>query len=124
MTVTPQRPLPVSMALRRGFAFGFSSWPVAIGLYLLFALDGVLELVTIPILILLMTKGAEAALAAVAAVLGADVPILYARVDVVDGPDGTPMLLELELVEPSLFLPYADGAAARFVEAARAAAGR
>jgi hypothetical protein len=45
-------------------------------------------------------------------------------VDVVDGPDGTPLLLELELVEPSLFLPYADGAAARCVEAALAAAGR
>jgi hypothetical protein len=66
---------------------------------------------------------AAAALAAVPAVLG-DQPLLYARVDVVDGPDGTPLLLELELVEPSLFLPYADGAAARCVEAALAAAGR
>ena len=64
---------------------------------------------------------AAAALAAVPAALGGQ-PLLYARVDVVDGPDGTPLLLELELVEPSLFLPYADGGAVRFVDAARAAA--
>jgi hypothetical protein len=44
--------------------------------------------------------------------LGPDVPVLYARVDLVDGPDGTPLVLELELVEPSLFLPHGDGARA------------
>jgi hypothetical protein len=66
---------------------------------------------------------AAAALAVVPAVPGAQ-PLLYARVDVVDGPDGTPLLLELELVEPSLFLPHADGAAARFVDAAAAVARR
>ena len=43
--------------------------------------------------------------------------------NLVDGPDGTPLLLELELVEPSLFLPYDTGAAARFVTAALTAAG-
>lgn len=32
---------------------------------------------------------------------------LYARVDLLEGPDGTPLLLELELVEPSMFLSYA-----------------
>ena len=37
----------------------------------------------------------------------------YARVDVVDGPDGTPVVIELELVEPSLFLDLAPGAAGR-----------
>jgi hypothetical protein len=67
---------------------------------------------------------AAAALAAVPAALGQDAALLYARVDVVDGPDGTPLVLELELVEPSLFLPHDDGAAARFAGAvATAAAG-
>jgi hypothetical protein len=35
--------------------------------------------------------------------------LLYARVDLVPGPDGTPTLLELELTEPSMFLVH-DGA--------------
>ena len=39
---------------------------------------------------------------------------LYARVDLLPGPRGTPRLLELELAEPSLFLGYAEGAAQRF----------
>lgn len=46
-------------------------------------------------------------------------PLLYARVDVVPGPDGSPVLLELEATEPSLFLrqtptlrPGPDAAAA------------
>lgn len=45
---------------------------------------------------------------------------LYARVDLLPGPDG-PVLVELELVEPSLFLQYdPDGrAAARFAAAIR-----
>ncbi|GAA3512823.1 hypothetical protein FHR32_004904 [Streptosporangium album] len=38
--------------------------------------------------------------------------VLYARVDLVRLPDGTPVLIELELTEPYLFLRYApDGAA-------------
>ncbi|MFJ3646964.1 ATP-grasp domain-containing protein [Streptomyces murinus] len=41
---------------------------------------------------------------ALAAVPGSAAPLLYARVDLVDGPDGTPRLMELELVEPNLFL--------------------
>ena len=44
-------------------------------------------------------------------------PLLYARVDTVPGPDGRPLLLELELTEPSLFLPQASGAADRFAQA-------
>lgn len=40
-------------------------------------------------------------------------PPLYARVDLLPGPDG-PVVVELELVEPSLFLSHADGAAERF----------
>ena len=67
---------------------------------------------------------AAAALAAVPAVLGAAAPLLYVRVDVVDGPDGRPVLLELELVEPSLFLPYDDGAGARLADAVVASAAR
>jgi hypothetical protein len=35
----------------------------------------------------------------------------YGRVDLVDGSDGRPLVLELELVEPSLFLAQAPGAA-------------
>ena len=38
--------------------------------------------------------------------------LAYARVDLLPSAEG-PKLLELEVTEPSLFLPYADGAAAR-----------
>jgi hypothetical protein len=47
-------------------------------------------------------------------------PPLYARVDVVTNADGDPMLLELEVVEPSLYLGLADRATDRFVAAVRA----
>ncbi|MCV2491195.1 hypothetical protein OF117_17745 [Geodermatophilus sp. YIM 151500] len=60
-------------------------------------------------------------LAAVAARTGA--PPLYARVDLVPGPDGGPVLLELELTEPSLFLTTDDGAAARVAAALAARLG-
>jgi O-ureido-D-serine cyclo-ligase len=61
---------------------------------------------------------AVAALAAVGTIVGADVlPLLYARVDSVPGPDGEPLLLELELTEPSLFHAYAPGSAATFASA-------
>ncbi|GAA0569825.1 hypothetical protein GCM10010172_62790 [Paractinoplanes ferrugineus] len=43
-------------------------------------------------------------------------PLLYARVDLIPGPDGTPLLLELELTEPSFFLRSAPGAADRLAE--------
>ena len=43
-----------------------------------------------------------------------DKPLLYARVDLVRGDDGTPRLLELELVEPSVFAAHGDGVAERF----------
>jgi hypothetical protein len=43
--------------------------------------------------------------------------LLYARVDLIPGPDGAPVLLELELTEPSLFLGYADEAPARLAAA-------
>lgn len=41
---------------------------------------------------------------------------LYTRVDLLPGPNG-PVLVELELTEPSLFLGYAAGAADRFAAA-------
>ena len=44
--------------------------------------------------------------------------LAYARVDVVRGPDG-PLLLELELTEPSLFFEHGPGAAQRFAAAIR-----
>ena len=43
-------------------------------------------------------------------------PLLYARVDLVPGPDG-PLLMELEVTEPSLFLSHSSGAAERLAAA-------
>ncbi|MFC9911174.1 RimK family alpha-L-glutamate ligase [Streptomyces sp. NPDC127197] len=60
---------------------------------------------------------AERALAAVP-----DAPdLLYARVDLVDGEDGEPRVMELELVEPNLFLSLHRGSVARVAEAMVAA---
>jgi hypothetical protein len=58
---------------------------------------------------------ADAVLAVVADRFGA--PPLYARVDLLPGPDGAPMVLEVELTEPSLFLAHAPGAPQRLAEA-------
>lgn len=60
---------------------------------------------------------ASAALAAAAAHLGLPDPLLYGRVDVIRGLDGAPMVLELEISEPSLNLPFTDHGATRFAEA-------
>ena len=49
--------------------------------------------------------------------------LLYVRVDLLPGPDG-PVLVELELTEPSLFLGYGEGAADRFAAAIAAEAAR
>lgn len=50
---------------------------------------------------------------------------LYARVDVVSGPGGEPLLLELELTEPSLGLKFTtEEAASRFSKVIQAAASR
>jgi glutathione synthase/RimK-type ligase-like ATP-grasp enzyme len=43
--------------------------------------------------------------------------LVYARVDLVHDDGGTPMVLELELAEPSLFLGYHDQASARLADA-------
>ena len=47
-------------------------------------------------------------------------PLLYARVDLLRAEDGSPVLLELELTEPSLFFDHAAGSAERFVAALQA----
>jgi glutathione synthase/RimK-type ligase-like ATP-grasp enzyme len=60
----------------------------------------------------------EAAARILAAV---DEPLLYARVDLVRGLDG-PQLIELELIEPDLYLGYDSGAGRRFAAAVAAAA--
>ena len=60
---------------------------------------------------------ADAVLAALPHACPAAADPSYARVDVVPGPDGAPVLLELELTEPSLFLGHAEGAPARFADA-------
>jgi hypothetical protein len=52
-----------------------------------------------------------------AAVPGGAAQLLYARVDLISGPDGDPVLLELELTEPSLYLAYGSGAPDRFADA-------
>lgn len=63
---------------------------------------------------------AERALAAVP-----DAPeLLCARVDLVDGEDGEPHVMELELVEPNLFLWLHPESAAPVTEAILAAATR
>ena len=61
---------------------------------------------------------AEAALAR-AALRVVPERLLYARVDVAPGPTGAPVVMELELVEPSLFFPQCPAALDRFVAAVR-----
>jgi hypothetical protein len=46
--------------------------------------------------------------------------LLYARVDLIPGEDAAPLLVELELTEPSLFLGTSPGAPARFAAAIKA----
>lgn len=58
---------------------------------------------------------AELAVAAVALAQIA-APLLYARVDLVSTATG-PLLMELELIEPDLFLSYSPGAFGRFADA-------
>lgn len=50
----------------------------------------------------------------------AELPLLYARIDLLPGPDG-PQLLELELTEPSLFFEHVPQALPAWVSAVEAA---
>lgn len=60
---------------------------------------------------------ADGVIAEIAARFG--VP-LYARVDIIPGPGGAPVLLELEVIEPALYLATATGACDRLVAAVQA----
>jgi hypothetical protein len=55
---------------------------------------------------------------------GGQEPFLYARVDLVNDDSGHPVLRELELVEPTLFLTHDSSAVDRFSDAMVALAGR
>jgi hypothetical protein len=59
----------------------------------------------------------EVARRVLAVIPGGAKRLLYARVDLIPGPDGAPTLIELELTEPSLFLRTAPAAAARLADA-------
>ena len=52
-----------------------------------------------------------------AAMASCDADLLYGRVDLVPGPDGQPLVMELELTEPSYFVGQSPGAADRFAAA-------
>jgi O-ureido-D-serine cyclo-ligase len=58
---------------------------------------------------------AQSALDAARRLTGED--LLYARVDLLPGPDGSPVVLELELTEPSLFHAISPGSVERFADA-------
>jgi O-ureido-D-serine cyclo-ligase len=60
---------------------------------------------------------AELARRAVAVAAELTAPLLYARVDVARDADGAPHVMELELLEPSLFFPQAPAALERYVAA-------
>ncbi|MBV8686798.1 MAG: transporter [Alphaproteobacteria bacterium] len=63
-------------------------------------------------------QAAERVLAAV------EEDLLYARIDLVRGPDGKPALIELELIEPDLYLGYDPEAGGRFAAAVEERIGR
>jgi len=58
---------------------------------------------------------AERALAVARTATGAD--LTYARVDLVSGDDGVPMVIELELTEPSLWMKYGTGVEGKLADA-------
>jgi glutathione synthase/RimK-type ligase-like ATP-grasp enzyme len=63
----------------------------------------------------------EVAERALAAIPFPATELLYARVDIAPGPGGAPLVLEVELAEPSLYLGYGEGAAGRLAAAIAAA---
>ncbi|CAM5660633.1 Cycloserine biosynthesis protein DcsG [Streptomyces avidinii] len=61
---------------------------------------------------------ARAALSAASGASGAPgAPLLYARVDLALDAEGSPVVMELELIEPNLFLTRTEGALGRFADA-------
>jgi hypothetical protein len=48
---------------------------------------------------------------------GVEGPLVYARVDLIPDDDGNPVVLELELTEPSIFFALAPGSVDRFADA-------
>lgn len=60
---------------------------------------------------------AAQSLAVVARILALDEPLLYARVDLVTASDGSPVVIELELTEPSLFLNHSEDGAGMLIRA-------
>ena len=59
---------------------------------------------------------ARDALGAAAIATGVTEPLLYARVDIANNSDGEPMIMELELTEPSLFFAFAPGSVDRLCD--------
>jgi glutathione synthase/RimK-type ligase-like ATP-grasp enzyme len=59
-----------------------------------------------------------------ARVPGGPSDLLYGRVDLIPGTGGNPVILEVELTEPSLFLSFSPDAAERLAEAIVAALGK
>jgi len=55
------------------------------------------------------TPAADERAAAEAVLAAVEEPLLYARVDLIRGPDGAFLLMELELVEPDLYLEHDPG---------------
>jgi hypothetical protein len=49
----------------------------------------------------------------------ADCPLTYARVDLIRAPDGALRLMELEAIEPDLYLEHAPDGGAAFAAAVR-----
>ncbi|MBU4434894.1 MAG: transporter [Alphaproteobacteria bacterium] len=62
----------------------------------------------------------EALRAAQMVLEAADLPLTYARIDLIRGLDHTPQLMELELIEPDLFLEHAHDHGAAFAAAVKA----
>lgn len=60
---------------------------------------------------------ARRALDVAAQAVGSAEPFLYARVDLVTQDDGTPLVIELELTEPSLWMGLGDGVVDRLADA-------
>jgi O-ureido-D-serine cyclo-ligase len=63
---------------------------------------------------------AEAALQAAAQYMGLNSPLLYGRVDLIRDTEGCPVVLELDICEPSLNLAFSEGSAMRFARSVAA----